>query len=358
MASALAPLRVGSHRRARYDPASTLAGLPVFAVAAARSLQVAQRVGIFAKLADGPATAGELARGLALRPSATELLLDTLCAAGVLRVARLARRGRRYVLPRRAARWLDPAGAGSIGAFVTDTYDDWSAWAELETLVRNGKPVAGRGHGHDRDPDDPHWLTHVLGQYELARLSSDALAAAVPLGPSARSLLDVAGGHGEHAMALCRRHAGLAATVVDVPSAARVGRHVVERAGLADRVRFVEGDMFDADLGGPHDGALAFNVVCHLAPGEAMKVFERIASALHPGAPLAVLDLLDRPGRRPDASSAVGLFTHLLSAAGPYGAAEVSGWLAGCGFDPPRIVRLPETPGLTLLIATRSADAS
>jgi hypothetical protein len=318
-------------------------------MATARSLQVAQRVGIFAKLAARPATAGELARSLALRPKATELVLDTLCAAGVLR---LARRGR-YVLRRRAARWLDPAAPSHVGAYLTDTYEHWSAWAELETLLHKGTPAAG--HGHHRDPDDPHWLTYVQGQYELARPSSAALAAAVPLGPSARSLLDVAGGHGEHAMALCRRHPALEATVVDLASAAAVGRDIVGQAGLGDRVGFVEGDMFDVDLGGPHDGALAFNIVRHLTPGEAMKLIVRIASALRPGAPLCILDVLARPDRRRDASSAFGLFSHLISGTGPYGADEVAGWLTAGGFDPPRSKRLPETPGLTLLIAPRSA---
>jgi hypothetical protein len=50
---------------------------------------------------------------------------------------------------------------------------------------------------------------------------TERVGGALALPPRARSLLDVAGGHGEFSMALCRRHAGLSATIVDLPGSAR-----------------------------------------------------------------------------------------------------------------------------------------
>src|SRR4029078_3328159 len=131
---------------------------------------------------------------------------------------------------------------------------------------------------------------------ELARLASKAVARAVRLPRDATSVLDIAGGHGEYAMALCRRHGGLRATVVDLPGSAAIGREIVTNAGMSGRVQHVEGDMFTAHLGGPHDAALAFNIVHHLSPEQARRLFARVAASLRPGAPLCVLDLYDRPG--------------------------------------------------------------
>jgi hypothetical protein len=321
-------------------------GLAMFGMPVARAVQVAQRTGVFAELAGGPATAAELADRLALRPEGVKLLCDALCAAGVLRLGR----GERYTLARRAAKWLAPDSPEQVGGFLADTAHYWEWWGELEPLVREGRAV----ELHDKPPDDPYWPSYITGQYELARLSSDAVARAVGLDSGARSLLDVAGAHGEFSMALCRRHPELRATVVDLPGSARVGSEIVQRAGMSERVRHVEGDMFAADLGGPHDGALAFNIVHHLSPGKAGELFERIAAALRPGAPLCVLDLYARPaGKQPDTGALLGLFFHLTSGADTYSTDAVSGWLTQAGFAPPRVKRLPQLPGLAILRAER-----
>jgi len=86
--------------------------------------------------------------------------------------------------------------------------------------------------------------------------------------------------------------------------------------------------MFEADYGGPHDGALAFNIIHHLSPEAARKLFSRIGASLRPGAPLCVLDLYDRPAeKRPDSGSFLGLFFHLTSGADTYSTEECrSGW--------------------------------
>lgn len=324
-------------------------GLAMLGMPIARAVQVAQRTGAFGELARGPASAADLARRLGLREQGLALLLDTLCAADVLRSGRDGR----YALPKRTAKWLNPASPSYVGDFVADTAHYWEWWAGLEDLVRDGTHV----ELHDKAADDPYWRSYITGQHQLARLSSAAVARAVALPSGARSLLDVAGAHGEFSMALCRRHPQLQATVVDLPGSARIGREIVAGAGMSERVRHVEGDMFATDLGGPHDGALAFNIVHHLTPEQAQALFARIAATLKPGAPLCVLDLYDRPtGERPDNGSFLGLFFHLTSGADTYAIPDVARWLAESGFGPTKAKRLPQIPGLALLRAERAAS--
>jgi len=216
--------------------------------------------------------------------------------------------------------------------------------------VRDGRSI----ELHDKPADDPYWSSYITGQYQLAKLSSEAVAKAVALPEQARSLLDVAGAHGEYSMALCRRHEHLTATVVDLPGSARIGKRIVADAGMSERVRHVEGDMFVVDLGGPHDGALIFNIVHHLSPERAPLLFKRVAAVLRPGAPACVLDLYDRPaGRSPDSGSYLGLFFHLTSGADTYSQEEVAQWLTDSGFREPKMHRLPQLPGLGMLRAER-----
>jgi len=319
-------------------------GEAMFAMPVARSLQVAQRTGMLTALAEDARDPAELAEHLGLQPTATELVLDVIASLGHLEV----RPDGRYEMTDRARRWLDPGSEHYVGDFLADTAEYWQWWQGLEDLVRDGRHV----ELHDTPPDDPYWRSYIRGQYQLARLSSAEVAKAVPLARGAHSLLDVAGAHGEFSMALCRHHPGLRATVVDLPGSARVGREIVSGAGMEDRVHHVEGDMFEADLGGPHDGALCFNIVHHLTPDQARRLFTRIRATLRPGAPLCVLDLYDRPDdRKPDSGSILGLFFHLTSGADTYTVEQVSTWLGEAGFEAPKKHTFRTLPSLAMLAA-------
>jgi ubiquinone/menaquinone biosynthesis C-methylase UbiE len=319
-------------------------GEAMFGMAVARSLQIAQRTGILAALAEDARDPAELAEHLGLQATATELLLDVIASLGHVEL----RPDGRYEMSERAKRWLDPSSEHYVGDFLADTGEYWQWWQGLEDLVKDGDHV----ELHDRAPDDPYWRSYILGQYQVARLSSAEVAKAVPLARNAHSLLDVAGGHGEFSMALCRHHPGLRSTIVDLPGSARVGREIVSGAGMEDRVHHVEGDMFEVDLGGPYDGALCFNIVHHQTPEQARELFARIRAVLRPGAPLCVLELYDRPeGKKPDSGSILGLFFHLTSGADTYTVEQVSTWLSESGFGRAEKHTFRTLPSLAMLAA-------
>jgi O-methyltransferase domain len=319
-------------------------GEAMFAMPVARSLQVAQSTGILPALAEGPREPAELAEHLGLKATGTELLLDVVASLGHVQL----RPDGRYEMTERARRWLDPRSDHYLGDFLADTGEYWQWWQGLEELVRDGR----HAELHDRPPEDPYWRSYIRGQYQIARLSSDEVAKAVPLQKGAHSLLDVAGAHGEFSMALCRHHPGLKATIVDLPGSARIGREIVSGAGMDDRVHHVEGDMFEAEFGGLHDGALCFNIVHHLTPEQARTLFTRIRGVLRPGAPLCVLELYDRPeGQKPDSGSILGLFFHLTSGADTYTVEQVSRWLADSGFGPAEKKTFRTLPSLAMVSA-------
>jgi ubiquinone/menaquinone biosynthesis C-methylase UbiE len=316
-----------------------LLGMPM-----ARALQVAQSTGMLSALADDPREPAELAEHLGLQPTPTRLVLDVVASLGHVKL----RADGRYELTRGGRRWLDPSSERYVGDFIADTSNYWAWYEGLEDLLREGKHV----ELHDRPADDPYWRSYIRGQYEIARLSSDEVAKGVPLPPGAHSIIDVAGGHGEFSMALCRKHPGLRSLIVDLPGSARVGREIVAEDGMQDRVTHVEGDMFEVEIAGHHDGALCFNIVHHLTPERAAELFRRIRGFLRPGAPLCVLDLYTRPaGRAPDTGALMGLFFHLTSGAETYSQDQVSTWLSEAGFDRARGTSFRRLPGLAMLAA-------
>jgi SAM-dependent methyltransferase len=319
-------------------------GEAMYSMPVARSLQVAQRTGILGALAAGPRDPAELAEHLGLQAKGTVRVLDVIATLGHVR----QNPDGRYEMTKSGRTWLDPRSKSYLGDFLADTYHYWDWYAGLEDLVRDGKHV----ELHEKAPEDPYWQSYIRGQYQMARLSSDEIAKVIPLAKGAHSVLDVAGAHGEFSMALCRRHAGLKATVVDLPGSARVGEEIVSEAGMGDRVRYLVGDMYEVDYDGHYDGALCFNIIHHLSPEQTQALFARIRAVLRPGAPLCVLDLYDRPeGERASLASILGLFFHLTSGADTYTVEEVSRWLGESGYGSADVKSFRTLPGMRLLIA-------
>ena len=314
-------------------------------------LVAAVRTGLTARLAQNPATAAELAADLGLDPLPTRLLLDCLRSAG-----HVTARAGRYQLSRRSRRWLDPASGLSVAEYVAGTADYWTWWAELGDVTRGRHPAGS----HGAPPGDPYWERYIRGQRELARLSAGEVARKLRLPSGARQVLDIGGGHGLYSAALCRRHPGLTATVLDLPGSAAVGREIVAAAGLADRVRFRDGDATAGDLGTGdldrgYDAVLCFNHVHHLAQDQIPVLFGKAREALAPGGTLAVMDAFADPARRASAAANfLGLFVYLSSGSQVHTPAQLRDWFREAGFGAPRRIRVLRIPGLSLYTAKSS----
>jgi hypothetical protein len=310
-------------------------------------LVAAVRTGMTARLATQPSTAAELATALGLDPVPTRLMLDCLRSAG-----HVTQRGGRYRLSRRSRRWLDPESPLSVAHFVGGAADYWDWWAGLDEVTRHGRPV---GH-HSAALDDEYWQRYISGQFDLARLSAAEVARKLRLPVGARSLLDIGGGHGWYSAELCRRHPGLTATVLDLPGSAAVGREIIAKAGLSDRVRHRDGDAMTADLGDGYDAVLCFNLVHHLAEDEVVSLFTGIYAALAPGGVFAVMDGFADPGRRaPNAGSVLSLFVYLSSGSQVRAPTELHAWLRSAGFGRPRKIRVLRIPGQALYVVRKPA---
>ncbi|HEY1705354.1 MAG TPA: class I SAM-dependent methyltransferase [Trebonia sp.] len=322
-------------------------------------LVAAVRTGLIERLAREPATAAELAAGLDLDPVPAGLLLECLRSSG--HVARQSdHQGGRYRLTRRSRRWLDPESPYSIAQFVAATGDYWDWWSRMDETVRSGPPV---GH-HHAPPGDPYWRRYITGQFELARLSADEVAGKLKPGgkrglpAGSRSLLDIGGGHGWYSARLCHRNPGLTATVLDLPGSAAIGREIIAGAGMADRVRFRDGDATRDDLGDGYDAVLCFNLVHHLTLEQITGLFARVHAALRPGGVLAVLDGFtgSRNGvtgarRQLAQADILSLFVYLSSGSRVHTQAELCGWLRDAGFAPPRRTGILRIPGQALYTA-------
>jgi SAM-dependent methyltransferase len=320
---------------------------PVFeayvALTMARTVLAGAGLGIFDALAERSDTAEDLAARLGLDPRGTDVLCVALRALGYLDA------GADGVLrpTAKTERTLLPGATLSVRDWLRFTEDMWDTMGGVEDAVRSGDAQGL----HDRAPDDPYWERYMRGLRDLARLSGADVARAIGA-RRPRRLLDLAGGHGGFAMALCDRHPGLTARIVELEGSARIGRQIVAEEGYADRIEHVAGDLFEAELGTGFDVATAHSIVHHLDPGAAVELLRRARAALRPGGRMAVFELeRPAPGERGTQLGALtGLLFYVTSGARTYTAAELEGFFAAAGFARVRTKRLLRGPGSLLVL--------
>jgi hypothetical protein len=252
---------------------------------AARVLQTANALGVFARLADGPRAARELAADAGAHAGKLEALLDACCAMRLLEKS-----GTRYFLTRLAEETLVPGARFYQGDILRHFYDLWDLMGELPEAVVRGS--------FTRNPfgrTEP-WQSRevfVRGMRNLA-MGGQArrLVELVPL-RGKRRLLDVGGGPGTYAICFCERNPALAAEIFDLPDAIAIAREYVAAAGLADRIALREGDWFVDDFGEGFD-AILMSEVLHGPDSSPQLKLGKARRALARGGLLIVADFVLR----------------------------------------------------------------
>ncbi len=304
---------------------------------AARALQTAVMLGVFDALEERPAVEAELAERLGLDPLGTDAL-----AAALLTLGYLERDGVRLRNAPVAESLLVRSSPESIATFVGEQGDlHWDVLAVLPEAVRAGRSYAL----HEERRDSRHWDAYIRGLYEISRAEHDENAALVPV-EEPRALVDVAGGHGGFAMAMCRRHPGLRATVLDLEPSVRAGRRIVEEEGFGDRVAFRTGDVFEVGLGDGLDVVSAFNLIHHLPEERDRELCGMALGALRPGGCLVIGDSeRPAPGEPVSQHGAISsLLFYAWSHGRNYHRDEVAGWMREAGFERVQVHRNERSP--------------
>ena len=293
---------------------------------AARALSTAVMLGVFEALHESPASAAGLAERLSLDPLGAETLLTTLQTLGYVEA-----NGDVFRNTAVSERQLVSSSPESIATFVGAQADlHWETLALLPEAVRDGTAYAMH---EERHGETDRWRAYIRGLFEISRPEHEANAALVPV-EAPRRLIDVAGGHGAFSMAMCRRHPGLEATVLDLPPSAAVGREIVEEQGFSDRVSFREGDVFEVGLGEDVDVVSAFNLIHHLPEERDRELCRMARAALRTGGCLVIGDSArPEPGEEVSEHGAISsLLFYAWSHSRNFTPSEIRGWMREAGF--------------------------
>lgn len=205
-------------------------------------------------LAGGPRGLDEVAGKLGADPLAIERFLDACVTLGLV-----IREGDAFHNSPESQRFLVGGAPTDLGDLFRRYERDSSseAWARLAQQLRSWRP----GTMNERLlAEHAAFDIEIRGQHQLSLLAGEALAWELDLSAH-RCLLDLGGGTGAMAIALCQQFQALRAIVIELPAMVPEARARVRECGLEDRIEVRAGDLVVGPLPGGCDIVLLANML-------------------------------------------------------------------------------------------------
>lgn len=313
----------------------------------ARAIMAGVKVGLYDAVDRGASTASEIAARCKTDPEATGKLLNTLVGCRYL-----THRGGRYSLTPKARKWLVTTSPHSIADKLLFQYDEWDVVTKYEEYLSTGEPL----ELHGTLEGGAIWERYQRGMRALAGISAPEVAARMPVPAGATTMLDIGGSHGHYSVSVCRRHAGLRATILDLPEAIEHAAAILARDGMGDRVQHRAGDALTEDLGSEAwDVVFLSQLVHHFTDEQNRELVARIGRGLKPDGVCVLLDVI-RPSS-PEALGGVGAVLDLYFAAtsrsGTWPIATMQSWHRDAGLTVEAPIRLRTLPDAAMVVGRK-----
>lgn len=305
------------------------------------------RLDVFSHLAEGPATAAELAPRIEADPVATDALLTGLCSLGLI-----TRDGDRFSNADLANAFLVRGRPAFLGPALLYNGDCFPLWSDLDAVVKAG--TAQKAPDQYLGDDADRTRNFVYGMHHRALGVGRAVAQVIDFG-AATKLADVGGGPGTYSALITQKSPGLRSEVLDLPGVVRHAKDIVAQMGAAAQVTCTPFDYYNDALPGRYDAALISGVLHREQPAQVQAIMGKVADAVEPGGVLYISDVMlddDRAG--PVFAAMFALNMRVLAHDGrTHSVAEQTAWLDAVGFDVVETHRLPAPIYYTVIKAVR-----
>ncbi|GAB4331880.1 MAG: methyltransferase [Candidatus Abyssubacteria bacterium] len=296
------------------------------------ALLVANELGVFECLSDGPLSLSEIATRLKTDSKGTRILLDALVVLNYL-----VKTGAEYRNAPDSARFLTRASPEYIGTRLSHSYEGLVRWLRLEDLLRKGQKYKHKLPEFQRDEAEERRRSRsfALGLAQSSRKTAQKIANMLDLS-DVDKLLDLGGGAGTYSIAFARKWPKLRPVLFELPVPAKVARQQIKKERFADRISIRAGDFLKDDLGQEaYDAVFMSNIIHIYSPETNRKLLRKVYRALRSGGRIFVKDLMVNDDRSGPFYPVMFALTMLMftEEGDTYSASEVKGWLKELGFS-------------------------
>lgn len=233
-----------------------------------RALKAALNIGLFDRMKI-PKTIGQLCLEMNTHEGVTQSLCDLLVHMGLLDDTDGCVQNTAV-----SATYLVTDSPFFQGEVLKDIQNGFTIWDHLDQALAEGPLKV-----HELDFFQNNTIHSLAAEIRTGELQNTVAAVSKrPEFKEAEKLLDLGGGHGLYAMALCRENPGLQGVVFDFPNAAEDIKPYLEKF-KPENVKFMPGNLFSDDWGQDYD-IIFFS---YNPGGKNRMIFEKINQSLKPG---------------------------------------------------------------------------
>lgn len=304
---------------------------------AAKQLFTAGRIGLFAALADSPATAAELAARTQVPARSARIVADAMVGLGLLRFG-----DGRYTNSDAATEYLTGRGAGPDLRPFLAFWDaiSYPQWLQYEDTAR-------RAEAQPLDLAGDRQGVFFGGVHAYNALHARMLVEHYDVRVH-RRMLDLGGLSAAFLTEAIARHPELRGTFLTAEAMIDFARPGLEGSPAADRIELVAGDPLAHPIPDGHDAVLLEHVIHRYDPEDNRTILQRARLAVDAGATLLVVDFfLDPAGERALDALLAGEYL-VIDGTVVYPEAEVCAWLDATGWRWRETRPLPGSPRLLI----------
>ncbi len=289
---------------------------------ASKHLFVANEVGLFEQLADGPITLNELSKRTGVPRRTIRILADAMVALGFV-----DRQGDRYQNGPVAATFLSGRTPANLRPFLRFwNRISYPSWTQLEESIRTSQP--GVGHLSAE-------LVKIFSEGVEAVSAGTAMALATTYDFSRHQrVLDLGGGTGSFLLAVLRTYPDLETALFEQPDVAAVARRHLAATPAGEQVSIITGDFFKDPIPAGYDVVMVVNVIHLFSPEHNLALLHRIRERVPSGARLLLVDFWTDPTHTQPTFAALvaGEFQMFTGEGDVYSEEELTGWLQQTGW--------------------------
>ncbi|MBW8002398.1 MAG: hypothetical protein FVQ80_10315 [Planctomycetes bacterium] len=300
---------------------------------AAKALQVANSLDVFAHLSQGAMSVEQLAEQTETKPEMLDKLLIVCAALGLLE-----KDGEAYRNSEFSQKYLVKGSELYQGDIVGHFNSLDSVWADLgDRMLAEGAVKKERDGNRD----------FIMGMHNIAVCGRTELFLDNIDLSGRKKLFDVGGGPGSYTIAACKRYPELQAIIFDLPETIVITKEMIAKEGMGERISVREGSWDKDDFGEGNDVVLLSEVM-HGAVGNAEMKLAKAYESLVEGGLVVVQEFLLNDDKSGPLIPAV--FNLMV---GAYSKAELFGFVEGAGFKEVKLAAEAQEHGSTWITGVK-----
>jgi SAM-dependent methyltransferase len=300
---------------------------------------------VFDSLEQGPKTVAQISKETGSSQRGLRMIMDALVGLELL-----GKNHNEYsLMPESRAFLLSNKPRSLAGFFGLNTMQLVQKWAQLDEVVRTGRPAMAVNKEGEGTNFFSGLVENIMPMnFPCAQTLGDHLQLAKVKTPV--QVLDIAAGSGIWGIVLAQKSPQVHVTAVDWSGMIPTTKRITQKFGVADRFKFVGGDILEADFGTGYDVATLGHILHSEGEERSRRLLKKTFSALKSGGTIAIAEWLvndDRTEPLPGLMFAVNMLVN-TEKGDTFSFNQIKSWLEEAGFKDARTVDTPTDSPLVL----------